>query len=136
MTSTHTGNPVCVAAALANIEYLTEHRLTENAAALEGVCRASLKKLQAKHPDVLGSVQGCGLAWGVVFTKKSSKEIDPDLAHDVVRLSVEKGLLFFAPVGAGATIKVCPPLVIGEEALNEGLSVFAEAVEEAVALYK
>jgi 4-aminobutyrate aminotransferase / (S)-3-amino-2-methylpropionate transaminase / 5-aminovalerate transaminase len=134
MTSTHTGNPVCAAAALANIEYMMENKLIDNAANLSGICKTFLTDLQKKHPDVIGNVKGCGLAWGVIFTKKGSKDIDPDLAHDVVRLSVEKGLLFFAPVGAGATIKVCPPLCINEEALREGLAVFAEAVEEALAL--
>ena len=132
MTSTHTGNPVCAAAALANIEYMMANDLVGNAARLGEICRPFLKGLQSKHPDVIGSVQGCGLAWGIIFTKKGSKEIDPDLAHDIVRISVEKGLLFFAPVGAGATIKVCPPLIINEEALREGLGVFEEAIEEAL----
>ena len=134
MTSTHTGNPVCAAAALANIEYMMANDLVGNAARLAPVCKDFLENLQKKHPDVIGSMKGCGLAWAVIFTKPGSNEIDPDLAHDVVRLSVEKGLLFFAPVGAGATIKVCPPLIINEEALREGLSVFAEAVEEAIKL--
>jgi 4-aminobutyrate aminotransferase-like enzyme len=30
MTSTHTGNPVCAAAALANIEYIYEKKLVES----------------------------------------------------------------------------------------------------------
>ncbi|MDX1359516.1 MAG: aspartate aminotransferase family protein, partial [Clostridia bacterium] len=61
-----------------------------------------------------------------------TKEIDPDLAHDIVRLSIEKGLLFFAPVGAGSTIKVCPPLVITKDALLEGLDILDEAIAEAI----
>ena len=134
MTSTHTGNPVCAAAALANIEYMMEHDLIGNAARLGEVCRTFLTGLQKKHADVIGSMKGCGLAWGLIFTQKNSKEIDPDLAHDIVRIAVESGLLFFAPVGAGATIKVTPPLVITEEALREGLGVFADAVEKAIAL--
>lgn len=136
MTSTHTGNPVCAAAALANVDYMMENNLIENAAKLGDVCKEFLEGLQKKYPDIIGSLKGCGLAWGLVFVKKGTKDTDPDLAHDIVRLSVEKGLLFFAPVGAGATIKVCPPLVINEEALREGLEVFAEAIEEAVKLNK
>jgi 4-aminobutyrate aminotransferase/diaminobutyrate-pyruvate transaminase/4-aminobutyrate aminotransferase/(S)-3-amino-2-methylpropionate transaminase len=34
MTSTHTGNPVCVAAALASVRKIVSEKLTENAAAL------------------------------------------------------------------------------------------------------
>jgi 4-aminobutyrate aminotransferase / (S)-3-amino-2-methylpropionate transaminase / 5-aminovalerate transaminase len=132
MTSTHTGNPVCAAAALANIEFIYENKLIENAAKLSEICKSFLQDLQKKHNDVIGNLKGVGLVWGLIFVKKGTKEIDTDLAHDIVRISLEKGLLFFAPVGAGATIKVSPPLSINEEALREGLKVLAEAVEEAV----
>lgn len=132
MTSTHTGNPVCSAAALTNIRYIKQNNLVENAAKLGAVCKEALGKLKAKYPDVIGSVQGCGLAWGIVFVQKGTKDIDPDLAHDIVKFSVEKGLLLFAPVGTGATIKVCPPLVITEDALREGLEVLEEATEKAI----
>lgn len=134
MTSTHTGNPICAAATLANIDYIFENGLIENAEKLGKICREFLTGLKKKHSGVIGSVEGVGLAWGIVFVKKGTRDIDPDLAHDIVRLSVEKGLLFFAPVGTGATIKVCPPLMINEEALKEGLKVFEEAIEEAVGL--
>jgi 4-aminobutyrate aminotransferase-like enzyme len=132
MTSTHTGNPVCSAAALANIEYMIDNNLIENAEELGEICRGFLKELKLKYSDIIGSLNGCGLAWGLVFVKKGTKDINPDLAHDIVRLSIEKGLLFFAPVGSGATLKICPPLVITKEALMEGLEVFAEAIEEAI----
>jgi 4-aminobutyrate aminotransferase / (S)-3-amino-2-methylpropionate transaminase / 5-aminovalerate transaminase len=132
MTSTHTGNPVCASAALANINYMMENKLIDNAAKLGVICEKFLFDLKAKHEGIIGKVNGRGLAWGVIFTKKGTKDLDTDLAHDVVRISIEKGLMFFAPVGAGATIKVCPPLMINEEVLKEGLQVFAEAIVEAI----
>ncbi len=132
MTSTHTGNPVCAAAALANINYIFDNDLVGNSARLGEICKARLEEIRSKHKEIIGSLQGCGLAWGLVFVKKGTKEIDPVLAHNIVRNCIEKGLLLFAPVGAGATIKVCPPLVINEEALLEGISVLSEAVEVAV----
>ena len=40
----------------------------------------------------------------------------------------------FSPVGfGGATVKICPPLVITEEPLRESLGVLREVVAEAVA---
>jgi 4-aminobutyrate aminotransferase/diaminobutyrate-pyruvate transaminase/4-aminobutyrate aminotransferase/(S)-3-amino-2-methylpropionate transaminase len=134
MTSTHTGNPVSSAAALANIDYMMENKLIENAAKLGKVCEEFLIGLQKKYPERIGRVNGTGLVWALIFVKKGTKDVDADLAHDITRISIEKGVMFFAPVGAGATIKVAPPLVINEEALREGLSVFAEAIEEAVKL--
>ena len=42
------------------------------------------------------------------------------LAWEVVRRSMEKGVLMFSPVGfGGATVKICPPLVITEDAMLE-----------------
>ena len=136
MTSTHTGNPVCSAAALANINYIYDNKLIENAETLGKICKTFLTELKSKYPEQIGSLQGVGLAWGLVFVKDGTKTMDPDLAHDIVRISIEKGVLFFAPVGSGATIKICPPLVITEEALKEGLDVFKEAVEEAIVISK
>ena len=53
---------------------------------------------------------------------------DPTLAHDVAWHAVGRGLMLFAPVGfGGATIKICPPLCITEEAVIEGVTVLAEA---------
>ena len=56
-----------------------------------------------------------------------------DLAFDVVERCFHKGLLFFAPVGSwGQTVKIAPPLTITQEALEEGLGVLSESVDEAV----
>ena len=132
MTSTHTGNPVCAAAALANLKYMVKHDLASRATELGKVAEVKLRAMQKKYP-CMGFVSGTGLAWAIVFTKPGTKEQDNDLAHDVVRNSIENGLLFFAPVGSGATIKVTPPLIIEEEALLEGLEVFEEAIAEALA---
>jgi 4-aminobutyrate aminotransferase-like enzyme len=134
MTSTHTGNPISSSAALASINYIVDHNLAENAHELGEVCRKKLGELKRKYSKVIGFVSGCGLVWSVIFTKPGTKDIDADLAHDIVERSVQKGLLFFAPVGAGATIKICPPLVIDEEALLEGLSVLDAAISEALPL--
>ena len=130
MTSTHTGNPICSAAALASINYILKNNLVERSNILGKICEEFLGKLKEKYPNVIGHVWGIGLAWGVIIVKDGTKEIDANLAHDIVRISVENGLLFFAPVGSGATIKVCPPLVITEEALKEGLKIFEQAVGE------
>ena len=130
MTSTHTGNPVCSAAALASMNYIVGHGLVENAAKMGEVCEKKLREIQRRYPDHIGFVCGVGLAWAVIFTKPGTKEMDCETACDVVERSFEKGLLFFAPVGSGATIKVCPPLMISEEILREGLDTFEEAVSE------
>ena len=134
MTSTHTGNPVCVAAALASVRKIIREKLTENAAALEPVLLAGLKKIQARHPQVIGHVTARGLVAGMQAVKTGTKEPDHDLAHAIIERCMWKGLLLFAPVGAwGQTVKIAPPLTIPRDALEEGIAVLAEATDEAVA---
>ncbi|MBN2558804.1 MAG: aspartate aminotransferase family protein [Clostridia bacterium] len=134
MTSTHTGNPVCCAAALANINYMMKNGLIERSAEMGGVLDARIESIVEKYSEYIGNCKGTGLVKAMVMVKKGTREMDPDLAHDIVRLSVEKGLLFFAPVGAGSTVKVSPPLVIPKDALLEGLDILDEAIGEAIKL--
>lgn len=137
MTSTHTGNPVCAAAAVASVKKILAEKLTENAAALEPVLLEGLRKIQSQHPDVIGHVSAHGLVAGMQTIRRGKKEPDHDLAHSIIERCFHKGLLFFAPVGAwGQTVKIAPPLTIPKEALLEGLAVLEEATAEAVAALK
>jgi 4-aminobutyrate aminotransferase-like enzyme len=134
MTSTHTGNPVCCAAALASVQKIIREDLTGNAARLEPVLLEGLRQIQKKHPAHIGYVSARGLVGGMQTMVKGKKEPNHDLAHNIIERCFHKGLLFFAPVGAwGQTVKVAPPLTIPLDALQEGLAVLAEATDEAIA---
>jgi len=134
MTSTHTGNPVCCAAAMAAIRKILREDMTGNAANLEPVLLAGLKAIQARHPSVIGHVTAAGLVAGMQTIKQGTQEPDHDLAHRIIELCFQRGLLFFAPVGAwGQTVKITPPLSIPREALEEGLAVLSQATDDAVA---
>ena len=133
MTSTHTGNPVCCAAALASIEVVLKEDLAGNARRMGDVLHAQLHALKARYPQI-GWVDGKGLVAGVACVKPGTMEPDGDLAFEIVRRSVEKGVLMFSPVGfGGGTVKISPPLVINEEALLESCAVLAECFAEATA---
>jgi 4-aminobutyrate aminotransferase/diaminobutyrate-pyruvate transaminase/4-aminobutyrate aminotransferase/(S)-3-amino-2-methylpropionate transaminase len=132
MTSTHSGNPVCCAAALASIELVVKENLAENARRLGAILHERLCALQSGFPQI-GTVAGKGLVAGVACVMDERKEPDGDLAWDVVQRCVEKGLLMFSPVGfGGGTVKISPPLVISEAALLEGISVLKEAFAEVI----
>lgn len=133
MTSTHTGNPVCCAAALASLKKILRDKLTENAAQLGPGLLAGLQQLQARHPQVVGHVTAAGLVGGMQLVKPGKKEPNHDLAHRIIELCFQKGLLLFSPVGAwGQTVKIAPPLTIPRDAVEEGLAVLSQATEEAV----
>lgn len=131
MTSTHTGNPICAAAALANLKIIVEQKLAQNAAARGEEMAAGLHKLAAKHKAVVGAAEGKGLAWTMHCVKTGTTEPDPDLAFRVVERCIQKGLLLFAPVGfQGATLKLCPPLIVSAAQLADGLLALNEAWDE------
>jgi 4-aminobutyrate aminotransferase/diaminobutyrate-pyruvate transaminase/4-aminobutyrate aminotransferase/(S)-3-amino-2-methylpropionate transaminase len=129
MTSTHTGNPVCCAAALASIDLVVNEKLAANACKVGNVLHQRLREIQSRFPQI-GVVQGRGLVAGLSCVIPGSTMPDADLAWEIVRICFEKGVLMFAPVGfGGATVKICPPLVVTEEAIIESTAVLEEAFE-------
>ncbi len=130
MTSTHTGNPVCCAAALASIERVVQEDLPGNARRVGAVLHRQLQRLASRFPQA-GWVAGKGLVAGVTCVRPGKKEPDGDFAWEVVARCFQKGLLMFSPVGyGGATVKIAPPLVITEEAVRESVGVLEEAFAE------
>ncbi len=134
MTSTHSANPVCCAAALANIELLLAEDLVGNARRVGAVLHEELARIRQRFPARIGKIGGKGLVAGLQMVKPWSIEPDGELAWETVRRCVEKGLMLFAPVGfGGATIKISPPLCITPEAVRDGGQALEEALAEAIA---
>jgi 4-aminobutyrate aminotransferase/diaminobutyrate-pyruvate transaminase/4-aminobutyrate aminotransferase/(S)-3-amino-2-methylpropionate transaminase len=134
MTSTHSGNPICCAAALANLEVIQSNKLVQNAATVGRTLASELKKIQKRFANVIGFAPSAGLVGGLLMVQPGTKDPNPDLAWQVIYNCFHKGLLMFAPVGmGGGCVKIAPPLNITKEALLEGCQVLSEAIEEALA---
>ncbi len=133
MTSTHTGNPVCGAAVLANLKVLRQQKLVERSRARGEILQPELRRVAKRFPQHIGAVHGKGLVASLHMVKPGGIEPDAALATAVVRCCVEKGLLMFSPVGyAGASVKIAPPLIVDEEPLRESIAVLEEALEETI----
>jgi 4-aminobutyrate aminotransferase/(S)-3-amino-2-methylpropionate transaminase len=133
MTSTHSGSPLPVAAAVANILALKRGTFLANARALDHVLRDGLGAIQARHRLRAGCVRSKGLVAGVQIVKSGTRTPDPETALAINLLCFQKGLLMFAPVGvAGECIKIAPPLDIPRDALEDGLAALGEAMDEAL----
>jgi len=132
MTSSHAGNPVCCAAALASVDLILKERLAERSRETGAVLHRKLNELAARFPQI-ANVAGKGLVAGVACVRPGTTEPDADLAFDVVERSMRKGVLMFSPVGFGmGTVKICPPLVIPEDAVVESVGVLEESFAEAL----
>lgn len=133
MTSTHSANPVCCAAALANLKIIESENLVENSAKLGKVLDQQLQSIKEEFANVIGFAPVEGLVGGLLMIKPGSKEPYYDLAWEIILNCFRKGLLMFAPVGVGGgCVKIAPPLCITEEALLEGCQIIHESIKEAL----
>jgi 4-aminobutyrate aminotransferase/diaminobutyrate-pyruvate transaminase/4-aminobutyrate aminotransferase/(S)-3-amino-2-methylpropionate transaminase len=130
MTSTHTGNPVCSASALANLRVIQSEKLVENAKKMGDVLHAELARIAKRFAGRVGATHGKGLVAAVQIIKPgTTSEPDTDATWNIVRGCVERGLMLFSPVGpGGGSVKICPPLSITEDAIREGVAVLEESM--------
>ena len=103
MTSTHSGNPLCCAAALASINIILNENLVKNAKQLGKILNSRLQKMRQKHSDYIGFAPCQGLVAGLLMVKPGSKEPNYDIAWKVIYRCFQKGILipakgsFFLP---------------------------------------
>lgn len=107
-TSTHLGNPMGCAAALATIDEITQRQLPEHAANLG-------EALAERFESWLGlglavDVRGRGLMWGIELT-------DNNRAHRIVELALDRGVLLLQEGPDGNVLSITPPLVIAQDEL-------------------
>ena len=128
MSSTHTGNPLCAAATIANIKAIRRGNLIRHARQMEPTARRALLGLRQRFPRQVGAIHGRGLVWSVYLLNPKTGRLDPPLASRVTSLCMERGLLMMQ-TGRG-TLKIAPPLSIPRAAFLEGAGVIADALEE------
>ena len=128
--STFGGNPVSCAAALANIDYLLENRLADEANRKGKYLLQRLRELQPKH-KLIGEVRGLGLMVGVELVKDQKlKTPAASEATKIRELALNKGLLLGHGGVKGNTVRIQPPLVITDEQLEKTVQVFDECLRE------
>ncbi|MEE1941820.1 4-aminobutyrate--2-oxoglutarate transaminase [Streptomyces sp. TRM 70361] len=123
---TYGGNPVACAAALGAIETMRELDLNARARRIEEVMKGRLTALREKF-GVIGEVRGRGAMLAVELVRPGTKEPDPESTAAVARHCHRSGVLVLTTGTYGNVVRFLPPLVIGEDLLNEGLDVLAEA---------
>lgn len=123
--NTYGGNPISCAAGLATID-LIENGYMQNAIEVGQYAKDALTEIQSRHPSI-GDVRGLGLMIGVEFVKdRTTKEPAGDLTERVVNLAFERGLLMLSC--GRSVIRIAPPLSISREEVDEGLTIFEEAI--------
>ncbi|HEU5006482.1 MAG TPA: 4-aminobutyrate--2-oxoglutarate transaminase [Jatrophihabitantaceae bacterium] len=129
---TYGGNPVACAAALGAIETMAAEDLCGAARRIESVMRPRLEQLAGKY-DQIGDVRGRGAMLAVELVDgDGSKAPNPALTAKVSMACHEQGLITLTCGTFGNVIRFLPPLVIGDDLLNEGLDILEGALATSV----
>jgi 4-aminobutyrate aminotransferase/(S)-3-amino-2-methylpropionate transaminase len=123
---TYGGNPVCCAAALGAIETMESQDLAGRARRIGDIMLPRLHKLAETYP-VIADVRGRGAMVAVELCKPGTLEPDPAATVAVANACHQAGLLVLTAGTFGNVLRFLPPLVIGEDLLEEGLDLLENA---------
>lgn len=132
---TYSGHPLACAAAVACIGIYKDEDLIARTRRLgDGAIAPALHALREKHPSV-GEVRGLGAFWAIelVRDRVTRDPLVPFNASGAENAPMvefadackQRGLW---PLVMGNRVHIVPPLVIGEQALRDGLSIVDEAL--------
>ena len=128
MTSTHSGNPLCCAAALATLEVIEQENLLAEAMRKGKIFAERLEAIRHRHPHHVHRISGRGMCWSIYFASPETRQPNVALGSRITDRAIEKGLMLF--LTHSDLVKMAPPLTIPDAALEEGLDVLAETVIE------
>lgn len=130
MSSTHSANPLCCAAGLANIGFIESHRLVEESKRKGTILLDGLEAIRKKFPDRISMVLGKGMVAAILIVDPETGLADGHTASLICEKALHKGLIL---VHTGReSIKMGPPLTIPDDALREGLTALEESIREIV----
>jgi len=127
VTTTHAAHPISCAAALANLQILHDEKLVGEAARKGKVAANALSELQERFPQHISQVTGLGLLWAIHVRDEATGMPSREFARDWTWAGVKHGVMLFQV--NQPTIKICPPLVIPDDAIAEGISGLGDALD-------
>jgi 4-aminobutyrate aminotransferase/(S)-3-amino-2-methylpropionate transaminase len=122
---TYGGNPVACAAALGAIETKAAEDLAGRARRIGEVMLPRLHKLAETYP-VIAEVRGRGAMLAIEMTRPGTLEPDAATTSAVAKACHQAGLVTLTCGTFSNVIRFLPPLVIGEDLLDEGLSILED----------
>jgi 4-aminobutyrate aminotransferase/(S)-3-amino-2-methylpropionate transaminase len=123
---TYGGNPVACAAALGSISTMESQDLAGKARRIGEIMLPRLHKLAATHPEI-AEVRGRGAMIAIELTRPGTLEPDPASTAAVAAFCHAHGLVVLTCGTFGNVLRFLPPLVIGEDLLEEGLGILEDA---------
>ncbi len=129
--STFGGNPVCCAAALANLNYIERENLCARATQTGNYAMDRLRELQAQYP-LIGDVRGLGLMIGIELVKDEALTPATTEAEAIKAACYDAGVLVGVGGVYGNVIRLQPPLVITKQQIDHAIDSIAIAIQKVV----
>jgi acetylornithine/N-succinyldiaminopimelate aminotransferase len=117
--STFGGNPLAMAVANAVLDVVLEDGFLEHVRTMGATLREKLTGLHGKYPQVLTEVRGIGLMLGLKCAIANTT---------LIRRLMDNGLL--SVPAADNVVRLLPPLIVGEEEIDEALAIIDRSCAE------
>ena len=127
--STFGGNPVCCAAALANIEFIEKENLCQQALQKGDFLMARFASWQERFP-LIGDVRGKGLMIGLELVRDAARTPAAAEAERIRSSCLEKGVLVGVGGVYGNVVRIQPPLVINQAQMDYALRALEDSFRE------
>lgn len=131
---TFRGNQLAMAAGVATLRFVREHRLDEHAQVMGQRLMRALEELARDEPCI-GEVRGRGLMIGVEVVDPEGRPdraghppADGPRASALQRACLERGLILELGGRFGSTVRLLPPLIITEREVDRVAAIFAASV--------
>ncbi|HEV2347287.1 MAG TPA: 4-aminobutyrate--2-oxoglutarate transaminase [Actinocrinis sp.] len=125
---TYGGNPVACAAALGAIDTMRSEDLAGRARKIGETMMPRLRALAQRHPEI-AEVRGRGAMLAVELVEPGTLDPAPQLAAKAAAFCHAAAVVVLTCGTYGNVLRFLPPLVIGDDLLDEGLDVIDQAFD-------
>jgi 4-aminobutyrate aminotransferase/(S)-3-amino-2-methylpropionate transaminase len=127
--TTFGGNPVSCAAALANLRFMEDEKLADQAATKGGRLMEALREIRPKHATI-GEVRGRGLMIGIEMVEDAGGKAPATEAAKRIKAAVrDRGVAIGIGGVYGNVLRIQPPLTISDDEIDTVLAAMREALE-------
>lgn len=123
---TYLGNPVCAAAAVANIRYMKEIDINKKAGHVGSIIRKRFEDMKKRLP-IIGEVRGIGAMLAIALVRNNDPwQPEEAVTKKLIENCMKRGLILLSAGTYKNIIRILSPLTISDELLNKGLDILDE----------
>jgi 4-aminobutyrate aminotransferase-like enzyme len=131
--ATFGGNPISATAAATTMAVMADERIPDKAATLGARLRGRMEAMKDKYP-MIGDVRGMGLMQAFeIVEDRATKAPAPALTNRFAEACKRRKLLVGKGGLYGNTVRIAPPMLIGEAEIDHACDVMDAAFTEAAA---